>query len=196
MIKTLGTAVVVALLTSPSTQTPTLPPAEQASVDRQLGDRQLDPNLQVTSLTMTGAPIKDILDVVSVASGLSIRYDQIVPELQKTLSVNFARVRVSDVLETVLRVQGLAYKVVSPKSIFVYSNTTANQQKFAEFVRTFYLTKADPTVLVFALADIFRARTDGIQPTFVGSRSRAISVRATSDKMADIEKFIAANDKD
>ena len=79
----------------------------------------------------------------------------------------------------------------------MYTDTPANRQKYAETVRIFQIKNGDlARITQMLMLQPALSGSDGIPPIIVtGSASRTITVRATADKMDEIEKFIAANDK-
>jgi hypothetical protein len=136
-----------------------------------------------------------VIDAVAKMTGLTVSYDQAVPELNTRINVTIARVSVTEALEMVLGANRLAYKVFESKQVFVYSNTDANRAKFAESIKTFYLSNVDPSFIIAVFSKAFPSR-DGIPPRMITNEtSRAVTVKATPDKMAEIGKMIAANDK-
>jgi hypothetical protein len=179
-----------------ATQTPTLPPGERQQVDAQLADRRLE-LVTVSALTAENKPVRDVLRSLSEMTGLVTRFDESVPELDTHCTVNMRNLRLDAALQTLLGANKIAWTVTGAKSVFLYSDTPANRQKFAESVRVFALAVAEPGVLQQKLMQLPIVSTaSGLRPTVMSTRSaRTIWVRATPDKMDEIAKFIAANDK-
>ena len=178
-------------------QFPALPPAEQRVVDAQMADLRLDASVRIPSLKRETTSIRDVMSAIAGATGLTTRYDQNVPEVDKTCTVDLVDASLEDALKLVLHANAAAFKVLGPKAVFVYSDTPANRQKYTESIRTFYITNADPTQIGQLIIRLPAVSTpDGIRPVLVtGRASHTITVKATADKMAEIAKFIAANDK-
>lgn len=178
------------------TQSPALTPAEKPLVDAQLADRHLEA-ITVGALMGDNQPVKDVLRSLSQMTGLITRSDQSVPELDTHITVKWMNLRLDEALRTLLDANKIAFAVTGSKSVFIYSDTPDNRQKFAESVRVFALAKADPGRMIqILMAQPLMTAPDGIRPTLVaGPQSRTISVRATTEKMAQIATYILANDK-
>ena len=192
MMSIAGFVTVLALLV----QTPVLSPGEQQFVDASLADRHLDAVARV-SQTFDAAPVKDVLTAIGRATGLVVRFDQTVPEQEKLFTGELTDLSLDAALAEVLTANAMAFKVIAPKSVFIYSDTSANRQRFAESTRVFELAKADSATLVQALTQHLRtARPDGVMPRLMAVKTPVlIYVRATADKMDEIAAFIVANDK-
>ena len=175
---------------------PVLDPAVQRQVDGTIGDRHLDPAVRVSAM-FEATPIKDVLAEIGRSGGLIVRFDRAVPEQAKAISGQLTGLSLDEALAKVVTANGMSFVVVGPKSVFVYSDTPANREKFAVSVRMFTVAKADGAVLLGQLmAHIRTTWPDGIQPIATAVRAPAmIFVRATADKMDEIAKFIASNDK-
>ncbi len=171
-----------------------------ASVQRQVattvGDWQLDAAARV-SQTFEAAPVKDVLAAIGRSTGLAVRFDQSVPESERSFTGRLTDLPLDAALAAVVTTNGMAFNVTSAKSVFVYSDTSANRQRFAESIRVFELAKASSGELIQTLTtQLIGPRRDGIRPMVVAVRTPSlIVVRATADKMDEIAKFIAANDK-
>src|SRR6478735_8082120 len=175
MTRTLGIGVVSALLVigqSMQAQTPTLPPEEQRQVDAQMqaSAPQLDAKIEVASLKIVNGPIKDALDSLSAMTGLVVKSDQSVPELSTASSVTLGHVTLPQAVQIMLGGTGIAFAPTGAKSIFIYSDTPANRQKFAESVQTFAVTKAVPGAIQQQLMTQPFMR-DGIRPVVVTTKS-------------------------
>ncbi len=173
-----------------------LDPAVLRQVEGAIGDRRLDPAARV-SQRFEATPITDVLAAITRATGLIVRFDQAVPELQAPFTGQLADLSLDAALAKVLTANAMAFTVITPKSVLVYTDTTLNRQRFAEAIRVFRLAKAESSMVVQALATYLRAsNSDGIPPRFSAVREPAlIYVRATADKMDAIANFISDNDK-
>jgi len=157
---------------------------------------RLDPAIRIASLKRQSTPVSVVTDAVVSTTRVTINYDQSVPELDKLCSVNLMDASLEDALQAVLRANAIAYTVLTPKQVFVYSDTPANREKFSWSVRAFEVQHADPAALVSLLYKQL-LNAPGNRPIIIAPEkpSRTIKVRAFGEKMAIIAKLIADNDK-
>ena len=169
---------------------------EQRTADAQLAAPKLDSSVTITGLDLTATPLKEIVETIAKAGGITVRYHSAVTNLDTPSAVKLSNAKVEDALRTVLDPKALAFKATGAKSIFVYPDTPANREKYSDSVRTFTIVKADLIVLVTTVNRSLTVGADDLRPTIVSMREpRTITVRATPDTMAKIAKVIADNDK-
>jgi general secretion pathway protein D len=159
-----------------------------------------EPLLNPTSrdlLTMTfrSVNIRDILDALGGAAGISIVYDATVP--QTAVSASIDRLTFEQAMQQILAVNQLAYKVTSERAILVFPD---NAQKHAQYddqvLQTFYVSHADVTELTQLLTQIIRLPAMAVQPAITFNKSaNTITVRATAPVVQIIERIISQNDK-
>ena len=170
-------------------------PAQQQSLEALLELPKLDSSIRIAALKRDATKVLVVMDAITTLTRLTINYDANIPELEKACSVDFVNAPVSEVLEKVLRANGIGYTVLSPRQLLVYSDTPANREKYAWSVRTFPVAHADPAELT-ALLYRQLMTGQGIRPIIVADKTaHTIKVRATGDKLAVIAKLIAENDK-
>lgn len=173
-------------------------PVEQLGVDRQLADRHLDSTVRMFGPQTAGPTLNDVLTAIGTAADWTITFDQTVPQLARAsmLSVS-TNVVVKDVLTTMLERNGLAFAPLGSRAVFVYSDTAENRLRFVESVRCFDIRNADVLRLTASLNQtVLAPMKDGIRPVVVTSRSPSrLIVRATAERMTEIQKFIDANDR-
>ena len=173
-------------------------PEEQRMVDAQLAIPKLDPNAMVT-VDLSSTPVRDIIETVAKAGGITVRYHSGVANLDASADVKLSNATIQDALQTVLTPRGLAFAVTSAKSVFIYPGTAENRAKYASAVRTFSVANAN----VSSLSQILNQSLgngvlgpDDLRPTIVTlNSSRTIYVRATPEVMAKVAKLIADADK-
>jgi hypothetical protein len=172
------------------------PSTNQRSVEALLEMPRFDANIRIASLKHEKTPISLVMGIMADLTRLTAHYDQSVPELTRTCTVNLVNASLDEALDAVLRANGMAFTVLGPKEVFVYSDTPANREKYAWSVRAFPVANADPAALTSLLYKQFLTGP-GIRPIIVASKSPSptITVRATGEKMAVIAKLIAENDK-
>jgi hypothetical protein len=171
-----------------------LTPFEQQMVDAQLADRHLAATT-ITGLKLSATPVKDVLEAIGKAGGVTLSYDATAANLDKPTTVNVQSTTVEDALLTVASANGLAFTVTGKTAAWIYADTAANREKYKESIRTFKIVNADLQVLMTTINRALTG-TSGPRPSVVsGKESRTITVRATPDRMTQIAKLIADNDK-
>ena len=171
------------------------PATGQRPIDALLEVPRLDASIRIASLKRQATPIRSVMSAIAGITRLNAHYDQSVPELDNDCNVDLVDASLENALQVVLHANAIAFTVLGPKEVFVYSDTSANRQKYPWSVRAFQVMHADPSALT---ALLYRETTDpGIRPVIVvaQSPSRTITVRATVGKMAVVSKLIADNDK-
>ena len=192
-------AVVLALLFPAAARAQaTITPEEQRMVDLQLATPKLDPNAMVT-IDLTSTPVRDIIDTVAKAGGITVRYHTGVTNLDAPAAAKVSNTTIQEALQTVLTPRGLAFAVTGAKSVFIYPGTDENRAKYASAVRTFSVANANVASLSQTLNQALGSGVlgpDDLRPTIVTLKSsRTIYVRATPDVMAKVAKLIADADK-
>jgi hypothetical protein len=155
-------------------------------IDALLELPRLDSTIRIASLKRQSTPISVVIDAVVSTTRVWVDYDQSVPEMDKLCSVNLTDASLEDALQAVLRANGIAYTVLTPKSVLVYSDTPGNREKFGWSVRAFEVKHADPASLV-SLMYRQLIRAPGIRPIIVVAEkpARVINVRATGEENGD-----------
>jgi len=174
-------------------------PTVQRTVETQLAwaASPLDPLARVGSLDLRDRPLREIVDAVAKAGGITVRYAPGMTNLDTPSTLTVSNETVEDALRTVLKSDGLTFQALGAKTAFIYPDTPANREKYTASNRVFALAKADPVMLAQQLNRALRSPTEVIQPIIVTVRdSRTIIVRASPERMAWIATWIADNDKD
>ena len=183
------------------------PPADQRPTTAFLEVPRLDAGIRIQALRREMTPIGSVVREIADMSRLFVHYDRVVPELSKTWTGNLVDTSLEKVLDVVLKANGMAFTVLGPREVFVYSDGPANRENHAWQVRTFSLLYADPSALAAVLNRQFvttpvpaavgeESPSQRIRPIIVPSQNPpTITVRATGEKMAAIAKLIAENDK-
>ena len=157
----------------------------------------LDPLARVGSLDLRDRPLREIIDAVAKAGGITVRYAPGMTSLDTPSTLTVSDETVEDALRTVLKSDGLTFQVLGAKMAFIYPDTPANREKYTASNRVFALATADPVMLAQQLNRALRSPTEVIQPMLFPVRdSRTIVVRASPERMAWIATWIADNDKD
>src|SRR5215468_5600988 len=155
----------------------------------------LNLNTPLRRLQFNNASLRDILNAIGAATGVNITYDRQYQDRQYTVQLDGETLE--QALNQILSVNGLAYKVLTERSILVFDD---NAQKHAQYddqvIQTFYLSNADATELAQLLAQAFRPPGIALQPAIAPNKPQnSITIRATLPVVQIFEKLIQQNDK-
>jgi hypothetical protein len=170
--------------------------AVEAQVARAASIR-LDPLARVGSLDLRDRPLREIIDAVARAGGITVRYASGMTGLDTPSTITVSDETVEDALRAVLKSDGLTFQALGARMAFIYPDTPADRDKYTASNRVFALAKADPVTLAQQLNRALRSPTEVFQPVIFTVRdSRTLVVRATPERMAWIATWIADNDQD
>jgi hypothetical protein len=162
-----------------------------------LASVRLDPLARVGSLDLRDRPLREVIDAVAKAGGITVRYAAEATSLDMPATFTVSDETVEDALRAALKNDGLTFRALGPKSAFIYPDTPANREKYTMSHRVFAVATADPVTLAQQLNRALRSPTDLFQPMiFTVPDSRTIVVHATPERIAWIATWIADNDKD
>jgi type II secretory pathway component GspD/PulD (secretin) len=155
----------------------------------------LNLNTALRAIRFNNASLREILGAIGSATGVNITYDRQYQDRQYT--VQFDGETLEQALNQILSVNGLAYKVLTERSILVFDD---NAQKHAQYddqvIQTFYLSNADATELAQLLSVAFRPPGLAVQPAIAPNKtSNSITIRATAPVVSIFERIIQQNDK-
>jgi len=155
----------------------------------------LNPSVDRLNLIFTNVGFKDVLNFITNASGINVTYDREVVDRPMTVQIN--DVSVEQGLSQIMTMNQLSYKVVNPKSIFVFQDTPQKHGQYDEqVIKTFYVQHADVTELGQTLSAIVRFPNIAIQPAIAFNKTNnTMTVRASTTIMQILEKVIEQNDK-
>jgi general secretion pathway protein D len=157
----------------------------------------LDPRTRVPAMRFPNAAVRDILRTISDFTGINVTYDQGVDSfLTRPYSIDVQDVPLVEVLNQVLTANQLTFKVVNPRTIFVYQDTPQKRAQFEEvYVQSFYLSHADATEvqqLITQITQTGAATRPVIQPQ---KAANALVVKATAPVLQIIADVIRSIDK-
>jgi general secretion pathway protein D len=159
-----------------------------------------EPMLNPTSreplrMTFRNINIRDVLDALGGAAGISIIYDPTVPTTPVTAAID--GLTFEQAMQQIMSVNSLAYKVQTERSILVFPDTAQKHSQYDDQVlQTFYVSNADVTELTQLLSTLIRVPTMPVQPSIQFNKSaNTITVRAPAPIVQIIERIIAQNDK-
>jgi general secretion pathway protein D len=139
--------------------------------------------------------VRDILTTIANAAGFSVSFDR---EFQdRATTVQLDGVTLEQALNQIMTMNGLSYKVLSDRSIFVFQDTPPKHAQFDDqVVRTFYLSHADATEMSQLLSTIIRLPGIPVQPAIAPNRTtNTLTIRGTTAVVQILEKIIEQNDK-
>ena len=107
-------------------------PAVQRQIELQLSggpSARLDPNARIASLSLTARPLREILDAVAKAGGMTLRYASGITGLDTSSTVTLSDKTIEDALRAVLQGHALTFLPMGPKTAFIYPDTPASREK-------------------------------------------------------------------
>ncbi len=174
-------------------------PAVQRTIEAQLAAAasvRLDPNARVTNLSLTATPLREILNAVAQAGGMTLRYAADITGLDTPATITLSGKTIEDALGGALEGHALTFHAMGPKTAFIYPDTPANRDKYTASIRVFPIAKADVTRLVQQLNQALKPTADGFRPMVLTVREPpTLVVRAIPELMNWIAKWIAENDR-
>ena len=147
------------------------------------------------SIEFTNASLRDILDALGAAAGITVNYDEQFQD--RTSSVRLTGVTFAQALNQVVTANAAFYKVVSPTTIVVAPDTPQKRAAYEEqVVRTFYVSHANVDDLLELVSAIVQIPQMPVQPQLVASvETNTIIVRSTAALARVVEQIISAQDK-
>lgn len=147
------------------------------------------------NLHFNNASLRDILNAIGAAHGISVSFDREFADRPATVSLD--GIALEPALNQIMTMNQLSYKVLGEKSIFVFQDTPPKHAQYDEqVIRTFYLSHADSTEVQQILSTIIRLPGIAVQPAIAGNKTaNTITVRGTTSVVGILEKIIEQNDK-
>jgi len=159
---------------------------------------RLDPRTPLPALSFNNASVRDILNQIGQATGIDVTYDQgLEGTIARPYSINTTDVPLESVLNQIMTMFTLTFKVLDSRKIFVYQDNAGNRGKYEDlYQQTFYLSHADVGEVSQILNQMLSASTAGIRPIVTQHKSlNAINVRASAPMMGLIKNIIDTADK-
>jgi type II secretory pathway component GspD/PulD (secretin) len=162
-----------------------------------LASVRLDPVARVGSLQFKDRPLREIVDAVAKAGGITVRYAPGMTGLDASSTITLPEATIEDALRAVLGGNGLTFQALGAKNVLVYPDTPANREKYTLSTQIFTVAKAEPVALAQQLNRALRAPTEPLQPLIYTVRdSRKIVVFASRERLTWVATWIAENDKE
>ncbi len=161
---------------------------------------QLDPRALVPELRFPNAAVRDILGAIEKLTGIAITYDRTDTALDGLLNrpytINVVNTPLEAVLNQVLSMNQLTFKVLTSTSIFVYQDNAQKRAQFEElYFQVFPLSYADPQEISTLLQQLV-VQGAGTRARVVPTKTRnTISMQAPASMLQLAGSIIRAHDK-
>jgi general secretion pathway protein D len=138
--------------------------------------------------------IRDILNSIGMTSGINVTYDSTFQDRPYTVQLD--NVTLEEALNQILTANQLFFKVTNPKSVIVVPDNAQKRAQYEEqVIRTFFISHADATELAQLVNTVIRVPGGQTQPTVAANKTaNTITVRATTNVAAIVERLVEAND--
>lgn len=169
--------------------------ARQASAEPVLDPASKQP---LPRIKFEGANVKDILNFMGSAAGINVTYERdYQAQDTKPYTVQLDNVTFEQALTQILQANQLFYKILNERTIMVIQDTAPKRMQYEEqVIRTFYVSHAEIGELSQLVGTIIRVPNMAIQPMVaINKTANTLTVRASAQVAAIIERIIQANDK-
>ena len=159
---------------------------------------RLDPRMPLPALKYTNTAIRDVLNQIGLATGISITYDQgLDGQTSKPFTVDLTGHSLESAFNMVLTQNTLTYRIVDSRTIFIYLDNTANRAKYEDqYQQTFYLSHAEVGEVTQILNQMLTTTTAGNRPVITQNKNaNAVVVRATAPMLGLIKNIVDTADK-
>jgi Flp pilus assembly secretin CpaC len=145
-------------------------------------------------IRFTNASLRDILGSIGMSAGINVTFDNTFQDRQ--YSVQMDNSTLEEALSQITAANQLFYKVISPRSIIVVPDNVQKRGQYEEqVIRTFFISHSDATELAQLVNTVIRVGGGQVAPMVAANKTaNTITVRATTNVMAIIERLIDVND--
>ncbi len=154
------------------------------------------------TLSFTNTTTRDILTTLGASAGINVTYDRDLDNtgtqgVLRPQSIQMDGLTIDQALTQIMTANGLSYKVMAPRMIFVFQDTAPKHGTYDDqVIQTFPISHANPTELAALLSLLVRPTGVGVQPLFnAPPTSNTIVAKATVPMMQIIARIIDLNDK-
>ncbi len=146
------------------------------------------------AIRFPNASLRDILNFIGMSSGINVTYDSTFQD--RTYGVQMDNVTLEEALNQILTANQLFFKVVNPRTIVVVPDSVQKRGQYEEqVIKTFFISHADATELAQLVNQVIRVGGGQAQPMVAANKTaNTITIRATTNIAAIIERIIDAND--
>jgi general secretion pathway protein D len=162
---------------------------------RQIGPPPLFNLTQVLpGIRFTNASLRDILGSIGMSAGINVTFDNTFQDRQ--YSVQMDNSTLEEALSQITTANQLFYKVATPRSIMVIPDNVQKRGQYEEqVIRTFFISHSDATEIAQLVNTVIRVGGGQVAPSVVANKTaNTITVRATTNVMAIIERLVEVND--
>jgi type II secretory pathway component GspD/PulD (secretin) len=145
-------------------------------------------------IRFTNASLRDILGSIGMSAGINVTFDNTFQDRQ--YSVQMDNSTLEEALSQITSANQLFYKVVTPRSIIIIPDNVQKRGQYEEqVIRTFFISHADATELAQLVNTVIRVGGGQVAPMVAANKTaNTITVRATTNVMAIIERLVDVND--
>ena len=162
--------------------------------------RSVEPVLSPTNpepllVNFVNTSLRDILTFIGNYTGINVTFDRDFQD--RSITLKLEDVSLEQALQQIMIANQLFYKVLNERTIIVATDSTAKRVQYEEqVIRTFFISHSDATELSQQLTGLIRVAGQAVQPVIQPNKTaNTITVRATANVVAIIERMIEANDK-
>jgi general secretion pathway protein D len=140
--------------------------------------------------------VRDILSSIAKGAQINITYDSTYQD--RVYTVEMSEVTLGQALNQIVTSNQLFYKVLDPKTILIIPDNAQKRAQYEEqLVQNFFISHVDPLEVGQMLNQVIRpVGGQQLAPVIaVNKTANVVTVRATTNMMAIIEKMIESYDK-
>jgi general secretion pathway protein D len=140
--------------------------------------------------------VRDILSSIAKGAQINITYDSTYQD--RVYTVEMSDVTLGNALNQIVTANQLFYKVLDPKTILIIPDNAQKRAQYEEqLVQNFFISHVDPLEVGQMLNQVIRpVGGQQLAPVIaVNKTANVVTVRATTNMMAIIEKMIESYDK-
>jgi len=143
----------------------------------------VDSNKPIT-LKFKDAKLQEAFKILSQLSGINFIFDEDIKNQTVTLLLEDATF--AQALELLLKMNNLGTRILNPKTVIIYDNTTEKQKQYDDqIIQTFYLSSIDAKKAVNMLRTMLQLRK-----VYVHEELNAIVVRDTPEVIKLVEQML------
>jgi type II secretory pathway component GspD/PulD (secretin) len=153
-------------------------------------------NTVMAPIRFQQSSVRDILSSIAKGAGINITYDSTYQD--RVYTVDMSDVTLGNALNQIVTANQLFYKVLDPKTILVIPDNAQKRAQYEEqLVQNFFISHVDPLEVGQMLNQVIRpVGGQQLAPVIaVNKTANVVTVRATTNMMAIIEKMIESYDK-
>ncbi|MDA1184970.1 MAG: hypothetical protein O2930_10040, partial [Acidobacteria bacterium] len=145
-------------------------------------------------VVFNNASLRDIATSLGTSAGINVTFERDYQD--RSYTVQMSGVTFEEALDQIFAGNLLFYKAINDHTILVIPDNAQKRALYSEqVIRTFFVSHADATEVAQILNGVIRIPSLAVAPQIVANKtSNTITVRATANIVAIIERVIAQND--